>query len=47
MAKPTFFSGNRKGTKQFLHKINLMILARKKDFADEFAKIAYALSYMK
>ena len=32
---------------QFLHKINLMILARKNNFPDEFAKIAYALSYMK
>ena len=47
MAKPIPFDGNRKQTKQFLHKINLMILARKKDFLDKFTKIAYALFYMK
>ena len=47
MAKPTPFDGNRKQTEQFLHEINLMILARKTNFPDEFAKIAYALSYMK
>ena len=47
MAKPTPFNGNRKQTEQFLHKIDLMILARKSDFPDEFAKITYALSYMK
>ncbi|ETW77571.1 hypothetical protein HETIRDRAFT_326778 [Heterobasidion irregulare TC 32-1] len=47
MAKPTPFDGNRKRTEQFLHEINLMILARKYDFPDKFAKIAYALSYMK
>ena len=47
MAKPTPFDGNRKRTEQFLHEIDLMYLARKNDYADEFAKIAYALSYMK
>ena len=47
MAKPTSFDGNRKWTEQFLHEIDLMILARKKDFPDKFAKIAYALSYIK
>ena len=47
MAKPTPFDGNRKWTEQFLHKIDLMILTRKKDFLDEFAKITYTLSYMK
>ncbi|ETW76232.1 hypothetical protein HETIRDRAFT_329954 [Heterobasidion irregulare TC 32-1] len=47
MAKPTPFDGNRKRTEQFLHEIDLMILARKHDFPDEFTKIAYALSYMK
>ena len=47
MAKPTSFNKNRKQTEQFLYKINLIILARKKDFLDEFAKIAYALLYMK
>ncbi|ETW83370.1 hypothetical protein HETIRDRAFT_316098 [Heterobasidion irregulare TC 32-1] len=47
MAKPTPFDGNRKRTEQFLHKIDLMILARKYDFPDEFTKIAYTLSYMK
>ena len=47
MAKPTLFNGNRKQTEQFLHEIDLMILARKKDFLDKFAKIAYTLSYIK
>ena len=47
MAKPTPFDGSKKQTEQFLHKIDLMILARKSDFPDEFAKIAYALSYIK
>ncbi|ETW75033.1 hypothetical protein HETIRDRAFT_120455 [Heterobasidion irregulare TC 32-1] len=47
IAKPTPFDGNRKRTEQFLHEIDLMILARKYDFPGEFAKIAYALSYMK
>lgn len=47
MAKSTPFDGNRKQMKQFLHKINLMILVKKKDFIDEYTKIAYALSYMK
>ena len=47
MDKPTPFDGNRKQTKQFLHEIDLMILVRKKDFPDKFAKITYALSYMK
>ena len=47
MAKPTPFNENRKWTEQFLYKIDLMILARKKIFLDELAKIAYALSYIK
>ena len=47
MAKPTPFDGNRKRMEQFLHEIDLIILARKSDFLDKFAKIAYALSYMK
>ena len=47
MAKATLFDGSRKQTEQFLHKIDLMILARKSDYPDEFTKIAYALSYMK
>ena len=47
MAKSTLFGENRKQTKQFLHEINLIILARKKDFPDGFTKIAYTLSYMK
>ena len=47
MAKPTPFDRSQKRIEQFLHKINLMILARKNNFPDEFAKIAYALSYMK
>ena len=47
MAKPTPFDGNRKRTEQFLHKIDLMFLARKSDYPDKFTKIAYALSFMK
>ena len=47
MAKPTPFNRSRKKTEQFLHEIDLMILARKSDFPDEFAKIAYTLSYIK
>ncbi|ETW77176.1 hypothetical protein HETIRDRAFT_118568 [Heterobasidion irregulare TC 32-1] len=47
MAKPTPFDRNQKRTEQFLHEIDIMILARKHDFPDEFTKIAYALSYMK
>ena len=47
MAKLILFDRNRKWTEQFLYKINLIILARKKDFLDEFTKITYALSYIK
>ena len=47
MAKPTPFDGNRKRTEQFLHEIDLMFLARKSDYPDEFAKITYVLSYIK
>ena len=47
IAKPTPFDRSRKWTEQFLHKINLIILAYKKDFPDKFTKIAYTLSYMK
>ncbi|THH14520.1 hypothetical protein EW146_g5816 [Bondarzewia mesenterica] len=47
LAKPTLFSGNRADTKHFLAQCNLYMKARAKNFDDDYAKIAFVLSFMK